>query len=836
MDAAAPDTSWGLSSQEAARRLQRDGPNELPDPRYRSGLASALEVAGEPMLLLLVVCVLLYFALGDMGEAALLSVAVVLIIGIDYVQERRTERALQALRDLSSPRALVLRDGVLARVSGREVVVGDILILSEGDRVAADAAVLESTDMALDESLLTGESVPVAKGIWSGAPDWKRPGGDGLPFVYAGTMIVRGHGKARVLRTGAATEMGRIGKALAALEPKPSPLQREMREWVRLLAGVGVLVSLAVAVLRVVRGGSWTEGVLAGLALAMSLIPEELPVVLAIFLALGAWRISRRRVLTRKPASIETLGTITVLCADKTGTLTQNRMAVRRLWAAGEQWEIGGGSLDEPFSQLLHYAILASRRDSADPMEHALRELSGKNPWAGLNLVKDFPPVSGRPAAARIWESQGAGVQVAAIKGAPETLVGLCLGGFSPDSVLEAVSGMGREGLRVLAVARGEASGASAESLEDFRFVFLGLVAFEDPVRPTSRRAVEESRKAGIRILMVTGDHPETALSIARQSGIDATRVATGSELASLDAPALRRLLRECSVFARVHPEHKLLIVETLKAAGEIVAMTGDGINDAPALQAAHVGIAMGGRGTDVAREAAAIVILNDDLAVIVEAIRNGREVFENIRKASRFILAVHLPIAGLALLPAALGWPLFLMPPHVVFLELVIDPVCTMVFAADERAIDPMGHPPRRPGEPLLDRATVREALRQGIGVLAISILAYAWGLYAGWSAAAARTAAFSGFVLAVTAMVAGNLAWDKSLGSVLRNAAFRWVLGVAGVILALVLAMPQLRALFHFEAPGNGQIALACVAGLSALLWIRAATRRDISHNPGG
>ncbi|HYM02658.1 MAG TPA: cation-translocating P-type ATPase, partial [Stellaceae bacterium] len=775
----------GLSEEEAAMRLRREGPNELPQAARRDLLRIALEVGREPMFQLLIAAGLIYLFLGDLGEAAMLLAFVVITISISIVQERRTEKVLEALRDLTSPRALVIRGGERKRIAGREVVRGDVVILAEGDRVPADASLLEANELQTDESLLTGESVPVRKIARSGAPALARPGGDDLPVVFSGTMVVRGQGVAEVTATGASSEIGKIGKALSGIEHAPTPLHAETRRLVRLFAAIGMALSVVVVLLYGVTRGDWLAGVLAGITLAMSMLPEEFPLVLTVFMVMGAWRISQQRVLTRRSAAIETLGAATVLCTDKTGTLTLNRMTIAELEAGAERWQPDAGALPERFHRLLEYGILASERDPFDPMEKAFQELGRKHltdtehlhrKWL---LAHDYGLSPDMLAMSHVWKALDHEQYFVAMKGAPEAVADLCH--LDPDRVAElrrSVDQMASRGMRVLGVAAASYEGAVWPGTQhDFDFVFLGLVGLADPLRPGVREAVADCRGAGIKVAMITGDYPATARAIAEQAGIDASGgVLSGEEMQRLDDDALRARIGGVAVFARVLPEQKLRLVTAFEANGEVVAMTGDGVNDAPSLKAAHIGIAMGGRGTDVAREASALVLLDDDFGSIVTAVRLGRRIFDNLQKAMGFILAVHVPIAGLSLLPLLLGYPLLFTPVHIVFLELVIDPVCSIVFEAEPEEGDVMRRRPRARNAPLFSGKLMVWSVFQGLVVLLAVGVFFLGLLHRGELEGEARAAAFLALVTANFGLVVVNRSYGASIAAALgrSNRAF--------------------------------------------------------------
>ena len=734
----------GLSEQEAASRRKADGPNELARTGRRTPFRIVLEVLREPMLALLLGGGVLYLLLCSPEEALILLAFALFSIVITVVQESRTERVLEALRDLTSPRALVIRGGERQRIAGREVVRGDLVVLAEGDRVPADARLIEASDVQTDESLLTGESVPVRK-VASAASPSARPGGDDLPHVFSGSLVVRGNGIAEVTATGPRSEIGRIGQSLSALDPEPPRLQAQMRWLVKLCAIFGGVVSvLAVLLYGTLRGG-WLDALLAGIAIGMSMLPEELPVVLTVFMAMGAWRISKARVLTRRAAAIETLGSATVLCTDKTGTLTQNRMTVAELCLPDNTaFRPQGDALPAEFALLAETGRLASAPQPFDPMEKAFHAVAEGLPSPALDLAHTYGLRPGLLAMTNVWRS-GTETIVAA-KGAPEAIAALChLDAAAAAELTMRTEALAAKGMRVLAVARAvHRAEAWPETQDGFAFSLLGLVGLADPLRPGVVEAVAECRTAGIRVVMITGDYPATAAAIARQAGLDAEHILAGEALSTMDDATLAAQVRSTKVFARIMPEQKLRIVAALKANGEIVAMTGDGVNDAPSLKAAHIGIAMGGRGTDVAREASSLVLLDDDFGSIVAAVRLGRRVFDNLRKSMGFIIAIHVPIAGLALLPLIFGLPILLWPMHIAFLEMVIDPVCTLVFEAETEEEGIMLRPPRNPTAPLFSASLLGWSVLQGAVVLALTAGIYLVALDGGMPEAEVRSLTF--------------------------------------------------------------------------------------------
>lgn len=805
----------GLSDAEAARRFAEEGPNELPHRGRRSFLRIIGEVIREPMLALLIIGGVVYLLIGDRTEAAMLLAFASLSVIITVVQETRTERVLEALRDLTSPRALVIRGGERKRIAGREVVRGDLIVLGEGDRIPADAVLVEATHLQADESLLTGESLAVDRGA--------------SERVFSGALVVRGSGVAEVTATGRASEIGKIGASLHELEFEPPRLHMEMRRLVRVFGIVGAAASIAAILLYGFFRGGWLDALLAGIALGMSMLPEEFPVVLTVFMAMGAWRISRARVLTRKAAAIESLGAATVLCTDKTGTLTENRMSVEALVAAtGDEWRRSAGTkpLDIKFCDLVEAGALASSPQPFDPMEKALHRLSAEADVAAVDRVLDrtYGLQPDLLAMTQVWREEGEHYWIAS-KGAPEAVIDLCrLDAGDRAAILAMVDRLARDGLRVLALARAAHEGALPDSPRAFNFEFIGLAGLADPLRQTAAAAVAECRSAGVRVIMITGDYPATARAIAGQAGIDGGAILTGDDIALMDDQSLAEAARRTCVFARVRPDQKLRIVNALKADGEIVAMTGDGVNDAPALKASHIGVAMGGRGTDVAREASSIVLLDDDFSAIVTTLRLGRRIHDNLRKATAFILAVHVPIAGMALLPLITGLPIVFGPVHIAFLEMIIDPVCSLVLEAEREESDIMKRPPRPPKEPLLTRSLAAWSLMQGVAALTVVAGVYYWAIGRAGDEFEIRALTFTALVAVVFALIFVNRSDSASIVKALlrRNVALVAVAVFVAGVMTLTMTIDPVRTLFKF-GPLNGQeIVMSAAAGAVVLILL--------------
>jgi Ca2+-transporting ATPase len=799
------DLRRGLSHAEAEQRLAAEGSNTLPGARRRGLVAIAIEVLREPMFLLLVAGAAIYLVLGDVHEALVLGASIIVIFTIAVVQEGKSERALAALRDLSSPRALVIRDGTPVRIPGADVVRGDLTVVAEGDRVPADLRIVAANDLMIDESLLTGESLPIEKPV--DAP------------AYAGTLVVKGQGRGVVTASGTRTEFGRIGMSLVDLDIQRTRLQQETARIVRVVATFGVGACIALAVYSTVRLGDWLAGILAGITLAMAILPEEFPLVLTVFLALGAWRIARRGVLTRRMPAIETLGAATVLCVDKTGTLTENRMAlVDTVAAAGTTTE----------GRVVEAAALACELDPFDPMERAIIAAAGPRGEALRStgvLERDYPLTSQFLAVCHAWR-MSSGQRRVAIKGAPETVIRLCrLDEASIARALDEVRRATANGWRLLGVA--EAPWDRPEWADDpgaYPFTWLGCVALADPLRADVPDAIAECRAAGVRVVMITGDYPGTALAIARQAGIPTEGGAlTGAEVSAMDGPALAKAVGRVNVFARIRPEQKLQLVTAYRTAGEVVGMTGDGVNDAPALKAADIGIAMGRRGTDVAREAAALVLVDDDFQSIVAAMGLGRRVYENIRNAMRYLLAVHVPIVGMSFVPLLLGWPVLLYPVHIVFLEFVIDPACSLVFEAESSDRGVMRRPPRNPRERLFSAQMIGVSMLLGLSVLAMVFVACWWSVARGLSDDEVRSLGFAALVWGNITMIHVARSRDRSMLQAWRSSStvLWWITGAALAALAVAIYVRPVAAVFQFAPLTPPLLAASAAAGVLGPLW---------------
>jgi Ca2+-transporting ATPase len=828
------DKFKGLTSAQVTEKIRTEGFNSLQSSKPKNFLSIALGVVKEPMFILLVACGSLYLVLGDLQEGLMLLGFVFVIMGIEFFQQKKTEKALDALKDMASPRALVIRNGAEIRIAGFEVVTDDLIVLQEGDRVPADATVLQSVSLLADESLLTGESASVRKTDWDENEKITQPGGDDLPFIFAGSMIVQGNGIARVTSIGVNTEIGKIGKELENIKDQPTRLKKEMGSLVKKLTIIAALLCILVIVAYTFTHGSLINGFLAGITLAMAVLPEEFPVILTVFMALGAWRMSKKKVLTRDPLAIETLGSATVLCTDKTGTLTENKMTVTRLYNGNDFHTVEkSNELNSEFHEIMEYGILSSQTNPFDPMEKAITGM-GKLYLKGTEhihknweMIKEYPLSKELLAMSRVFSSKETREKIIATKGAPEAIFELChLDEKEIKRLSRAVEELASDGLRVLGVAKAKIKAKGLPEIQhDFTFEFIGLIGLSDPIRINVKQAVSECYKAGIQVIMITGDYPVTAKHIALEIGLENPEMCmTGQELHALSDTQLCKKIKGINVFARVVPEQKLKIVNALKKNGEIVAMTGDGVNDAPALKSADIGIAMGERGTDVAREASSLVLMDDNFSSIVGAIRMGRRIFDNLQKSFGYIFAIHVPIAGLSLLPILLGnFPIILWPVHIVFLELIIDPACSIIFEAEKEEKNVMNRPPKQIDEPFFGNRKILFSCLQGVGILIITLTVYFAGLHLGYIAEEVRAMTFTTLIVSNISVILTNRSWSDNIFKIIAtpNKAVLWVAGGAIFFLLLVLNVPFFLSLFQFQKLSLINTLICSLAGLTSIIW---------------
>lgn len=818
----------GLSPAQVAAARAAHGGNAL-EGRAQGGFWKALRgVVTEPMFLLLVAAASIYFALGELNEAFFMLGAIVLISAISLYQEGRSRRALEALQQFTRPHARAIRSNEVVELPSDGIVQGDLVVVQEGELVPADGQVIHANDFSVVESILTGEAFPVPKEVSE-----EKPG-----RVYRGTQAVGGLAVVRVTAVGAATEIGRIGRSLATIEEGGSPLERQIQRFVRHMAIVGAAFFLIVWGLNYLHSRDWLDSLLKGLTLAMSILPEEIPVAFTTFMALGAWRMMRAGVLVKQARTVETLGAATVICTDKTGTITENRMELVALQLRADPQRADQGAPLSPAEwntpaaqQLITTAMWASEPVPFDPMETALHQAYARGTThdqrPAYRMVHEYP-LGGKPPMMTHVFANDAGERIIAAKGAPEAILACSdLSTAERADVLQQVEALASQGYRILAVAEASWQGdAWPAGQQQFPFHYLGLVAFHDPPKANSAEVFQRFTEAGIRSVIITGDNPVTATAIARQVRFPISGApVNGEDLQAMDEAQLAATVQRHNLFTRMFPDAKLRVVKALKAQGEVVAMTGDGVNDGPALKAAHIGIAMGRRGSELAKEAAALVLLDDDLGRLVEAVAQGRRIYGNLKKAIRYIISIHIPIILTVSLPLLLGWrfPNIFTPVHVIFLELLMGPTCSIAYESEPAEPGIMRRRPRRLELTFLSWTELRTSVAQGLAITAGTLGCYQLAVHQGHGEAMTRTLVFVALVVANIALTLVNRSFEHSVLSTLRyhNALLRGILVLTvGVLLAL-LYVPLFRDFFQLASPAAGPLALATTIGLASVLW---------------
>ena len=818
----------GLTSAEAKRLQDKYGKNELSPQKKERFLKKVFHIICEPMFLLLIAAAIIYFILGEPRDGAIMLIFVLGIISIDIIQEWKTDKTLNALKDLSAPHIKVIRSGEEQIIASSDLVPGDLMLIYEGIKIPADGIIVKCNDLCVDESSLTGE----AEGVWKintgDAPNsddyWRKD------YCYAGTLVTQGTAHVLVDKIGASTEYGKIGVNIATAPDEKTPLQKQTGSLVKLCAGIAAVLFALVGVFTYINipdhafGDRLIESILSGITLAMAMIPEEFPVILTVFLSMGAWRLAKKNSLVRKLPSVETLGAVSVLCVDKTGTITMNQMTVQDTWAkTGDE------------KSLITIMGMACETDAYDPMEKAMLAYCEKNNITrdelfGGELITEYPFTNELKMMGHVWRKNGK--VIIAAKGSPERILTICaLSDMEKAECEKKINELSSRGLRVIAVAamNPQTDNDIPEKITDCSLTFLGLVGLADPPRESVKTDIAVCNKAGIRVVMITGDNGGTAASIAKQIGMkNYDHIITGDMLNNMTDEELREKVKEVSIFSRVVPEHKMRIVKAFRDNGEIVAMTGDGVNDAPALKYADIGIAMGKRGSEVSREAADLILMDDNFTTIVETVKDGRRIYDNIRKAVGYVFSIHIPIAFASLLAPVLGIApvaLFLLPLHVVLLELIIDPTCSIVLERQPAERDIMERKPRDPKEKLLTPRILIKSVIQGLVIFAASFGTYLTVL-AGNEANApvARTMGLAIIMLSNLLLVQVNSSeCDFTFRSVIRLAKDKvmWGVNIFTIIgLAAILYTPLAE--FLKLAPLSAtQLFTAVGIAVAAVLW---------------
>lgn len=814
-------TMKGLTDEEVRIAQNKYGKNQLIPTKKESLFLKILEVLKEPMFLLLLVAAVIYFILGEPQDGIVMLVFVSGIISIDVIQEWKTDKTLSALKNLSAPHITVIRNSVEKSINSEELVPNDLMIITEGVKIPADGEVLVANDLCVDESSLTGE----AEGVWKCTDDsngndyWRRD------YCYAGTLVTQGRGIVRVNKIGKDTEYGKIGVNIAEAPDIPTPLQKQTGKLVKICATIAAVLFVLVCIITYFNLPDYNlkerviESILSGITLAMAMIPEEFPVILTVFLSMGAWRLAKKNSLVRKLPSVETLGAISVLCVDKTGTITMNKMALKESWALKDIDE-----LDVTMG-------MACETEPYDPMEQAMlkycedKGISKEKLFKG-RLVTEYSFTNEKKMMGHVWECDGV-ISVRA-KGSPEKILDICL--LSEDEkkkVEEKMYEMSSKGLRVIGVGKMIVNnGDIPKSLEECKLEFLGLIGLQDPPREGIKDDIKMCLDAGIRVVMITGDNGITASSIAKEVGIPHSEgVITGEELNKMDDEELNKRIKDVSIFSRVVPEHKMRIVKAFKEIGEVVAMTGDGVNDAPALKYADIGIAMGKRGSEVSREAADLILLDDNFSTIVDTVKDGRRIYDNIRKAIGYVFVIHIPIAFASLLAPLLGISassLLLLPVHVVLLELLIDPTCSIVLERQPAESDIMNRKSRDSREGILTSKVLVKSIIQGLVLFAASFGAYYY--YLDSSIELARSMGLAIIMISNLLLVQVNssdseLAYKTLIK--LKKDKVMWAVGI-GTILGLVIILYTPLSEFLELAPlGLSEMLKVCGISIVSILW---------------
>ncbi|HRP82007.1 MAG TPA: cation-translocating P-type ATPase [Flavobacteriales bacterium] len=812
----------GLSDAEVTRSRAVHGGNALEKAGH-GGFWDALRHAVlEPMFLLLVAAASIYFALGEWSEAWFMTGAIVLVSAISLYQDQRSRRALAALEEFTAAKARAIRNNQVVELHADELVVGDHAVVSEGELVPADGQVVHANDFAVNESILTGEAFAVQKA----------PGAGKEAEVYRGTQAVDGLAVVRVTAVGAATRLGGIGGLMAGAARKRSPLEGQVQRFVKGMAIIGGVFFLVVWGLNFLQSRDLPDSLLKGLTLAMSILPEEIPVAFTTFMALGAWRMMRMNVLVKQARTVETLGAATVICTDKTGTITENRMELAMVQLDGEEaprkredWN------GDAVQHLLATAMWASEPVPFNPMETALHgayaEHAATDERPAFRMVHEYP-LSGRPPMMTHLFANGTGRRIVAAKGAPEAILAVCaMDAGHRSAVMAQVEAMAMQGMRVLAVAEAlEATEPWPATQQEIGFTYRGLVAFHDPPKANMRAVLEGFDQAGIRTVIITGDNAPTTLAVAQSVGFRHNGpVVNGEAVQRMGERELAEAVRRSNCFTRMFPEAKLRVVKALQAQGHVSAMTGDGVNDGPALKAADIGIAMGKRGSELAKEAADLVLLDDDLGHMVQAIAQGRRIYANLKKAIQYVISIHLPIILTVSLPLLLGWvyPNIFTPVHVIFLELLMGPTCSIAYESEPMEPGTMQRPPRRIERTFLSWAELRTSLLQGLVITAGTLFSYRYAVHLDLGVELTRTLTFTTLVVANIALTLVNRSFDHSFIQTLRyrNPLLRGILLATVLLLALLLYFPPLRDFFQLSSPALPLLAVAVAAGLLSVLW---------------
>jgi len=811
----------GLNSEEVISSRKANGSNQLRLKSEHRFVKLLKEIILEPLFIILVGAAVIYFLLNKQNEGFIMLAAIVFVSGISFYQENKSQNAVDALKKLSDPNAKVIRDGLVCVIPSVELVVHDIILVEDGNIIPADAEVLEAHDFTVNESTLTGESLPVTKDINNQSNQ-----------VLQGTMVNTGSCIARVVAVGMNTRFGKIGQTLSEIKVSKTPLQLQIKRFVQSLVIAGVFAFLIVLGINWYVSNSFLSGLLQGLTLAMSILPEEIPVAFSTFMALGAYQLQKQKVIAMSPHTVETLGAATVICTDKTGTITENTMQLSAIFDLKKNKVYDYTSLKVEENEVLEYAMWSSETEPFDPMEKSIHaaytEVCGQDMRSNYHMVHEYPLSGKPPMMTHVFENLEK-ERLIAVKGSVEAVAKHSqLSAQESELIFKQSKAFASKGYRVLAVGRSlYRSDPFLLTQEEYEFEFLGLIAFYDPPKKNMAEILQGFYKAGIEVKMITGDYPETAVAIAGQIHLkNSTLVLSGQEVSEMSIDDLREKVKHTNIFARMFPEAKLRIIEALKANGEVVAMTGDGVNDGPALKAAHIGIAMGLRGSEIAKRSAALILLDDDLAHMPEAVAMGRRIYENLKKAIQYIISIHIPIILIVTLPLVLLWKYtgIFSPVHVIFLELIMGPICSIVFEREPIEKNSMLKPPRQLSVTFF---SFRELFLSIIQGLAITLVCLGLGYYfmqKGNSVEVVRTIIYATLIFSNLFLTLVNRSFVYSVIESFKNKnrLLPVFLGISILVLLFSIYQPFMRGVFEFAMISPAMLLLCFLSAMFGVGWI--------------
>jgi P-type Ca2+ transporter type 2C len=813
-------TNKGLTDEQVAASRQQHGSNTLEMQEDRVLLQVLKEVVLEPMFVILLAACIIYFIVGQYQEGFIMLVSIFIVAGISLFQEYRSKNAVQALKKISAAKAKVLRNGIAVSVDTEDIVVDDLLLLEEGEVVAADGLIIAANDLSINESVLTGESFAVTKTA------------DNKNCVYKGTLITSGSATIKVTDVGLKTMFGKIGLSLKEITIVKTPLQLQIRSFVRNMVWIGVVAFLIVVGFNYYHSGDIMQSFLQGLTLAMSILPEEIPVAFSTFQALGAFRLLKNNIIVKQPQYVETLGSATVICCDKTGTLTQNKMSIEYLYDAASKLSVEVRSGSAMPLQLIEYAMWSSETNPFDPMEKAIHQLYEKTAAADkrtlFEQVHEYP-IGGKPPMMTHIFKNAAGEIIIAAKGGPEAILRQSnLSVAALKHIEEQSLAYAKLGYRVLGVGKGKwVEKKWPVSQQEFEFEFLGLIAFQDPPKENITQTIQTFREAGIPVKMITGDYAETALAIAGQIKLDHnSEVLTGEQILKLSKTELQQKVQQVNIYARMFPEAKLKVIDALKEDGEVVAMTGDGVNDGPALKAAHIGIAMGKRGSEVAKSAASLILTDDDLAHMTDAVALGRKIYDNLKKAIQYIVSIHIPIILTVTLPLLLAWKFsdIFSPVHVIFLELIMGPTCSIIYENEPMEPGTMNRPPRKAGASFLSLKQLTMSIIQGLVITAGCLGIGYYFMQQGDANDAVRSVIFITLLFCNIFLTLVNRSFVYSIFKTIRykNNLVPLIIGITLGFMAMLIYIPFVRSLFKLHILSFSEIAACAAVALVSTMWI--------------